>query len=219
MNLLLFGATGMIGQSVTVACERDDRVQRVESIVRRSSSHRPPDKVHEIVENDIMQLGNHLDTIASCDACIYTAGVTALGLSEAEYTRITFDMTLAVAEQIAHVSPGKRFLYISGQGSDSSEKGRVMWARVKGRTENALLRTSLEAYSFRPGLILPLDGIRSRTSWHNLAYSAVRPVYPLIRRIAPNSVTTTRQLGHAMIEVAANGHRSRMLEMRDINAL
>jgi uncharacterized protein YbjT (DUF2867 family) len=218
MNILLFGASGMIGQSVTTACERDSRVKRIESIVRKTSP-RAAAKVHEIVTNDITRLDSHSSVIASCEACIYAVGVTALGLSEAEYTRLTYDMTLAIAEQIARVRPGMRFLYISGQGADSSEKGRVMWARVKGRTENALLRTSLEAYSFRPGLIIPLDGIRSRTGWYNFAYGIARPLYPAIRRIAPDSVTTTRQLGHAMIEVAANGYRSRMLEMRDINAV
>jgi hypothetical protein len=137
-------------------------------------------------------------------------------MSEAGYHRITYDLTLAVATHLATVSPGMTFCYVSGQGTDATERGRIMWARVKGKTENALLRLPLSAFMFRPGLIQPL-GIRSRTRLYQAAYTLAAPIFPLLRRIAPNQVTTTEILGRAMISVAATGSDTRILEVRDIN--
>jgi hypothetical protein len=154
------------------------------------------------------------------DACFFCVGVSALGMSEAEYTRLTYDLTLGVARTLLRTSPDLTFVYVSGTGTDSSEKGRMMWARVKGRTENALLSMPFRAaYMFRPGAIMPLHGIRSSTRWYNLAYAVIGPIYPLLRRIAPTMITTTEQLGRAMIAVARNGYSTHVLETADINRL
>jgi hypothetical protein len=141
-------------------------------------------------------------------------------MTEEEYARVTYDLTLGIARTLLRTSPDLTFVYVSGAGTDSSEKGRMMWARVKGRTENALLSLPFRAaYMFRPGAIMPLHGIRSSTRWYNVVYAAVRPIYPLLSRIAPKMITTTEQLGRAMIAVARKGYGTHVLEMADINRL
>jgi uncharacterized protein YbjT (DUF2867 family) len=140
-------------------------------------------------------------------------------MSEADYARTTHDITMAAARALAAANPRIRFVYVSGAGTDSTEKGRAMWARVKGRTENALLRELAEACMFRPGYIQPMDGIRSKTGWYRAFYAVGRPLYPLLRRAFPGAVTNTRDLGLAMLEVAAHGAPKRVLESADITAL
>jgi uncharacterized protein YbjT (DUF2867 family) len=132
---------------------------------------------------------------------------------------VTYDLTLSVARTLGRLNPNITFIYVSGQGTDSTERGRVMWARVKGRTENALLALPIKAYMFRPGAIIPLHGIRSRTGWYNAMYAIARPVFPVLKRIFPDSVTTTEQLGRAMIAVARSGSSVRVLGTPDINKL
>ena len=148
------------------------------------------------------------------DACFFCLGVSALGMTEEQYTRVTYDLTMGVAKTLLRTSPDLTFIYVSGAGTDSSERGRTMWARVKGRTENALLSLPFRAaYMFRPGAVMPLHGIRSSTRWYNVAYAVIRPIYPLLRRLAPTMVTTTEQLGRAMLAVARNGYATHVLEM------
>jgi uncharacterized protein YbjT (DUF2867 family) len=139
-------------------------------------------------------------------------------MKEADYARVTYDLTVAAAQTLSRVNPGMTFIYVSGAGTDSTEHGRVMWARVKGRTENALLRLPLKAYMFRPGLIQPLDGIKSKTPAYRLLYSLTEPLLPLLRWALPNQVTTTREVGQAMLAVAKHGYTSRILETRDLRA-
>ena len=140
-------------------------------------------------------------------------------MGEAEYARQTFDLTLAAARALAAARPGATFCYVSGEGTDSSESGRSMWARVKGRTENALLQLPLAAYMFRPGFIRPRKGKRSKTPLYRILYTILGPTYPLLRRIAPRHVTTAENIGRAMIGVAATGYGKRVLESTDINLL
>jgi len=130
--------------------------------------------------------------LAGFDACFFTLGVSSAGMNEADYARLTYGITLAAAEPLSRLNPGMTFIYVSGAGTDSSEKGRVMWARVKGRTENALLRLPFNAFMFRPGIIQPLDGIRSKTAAYRLGYTSMRPVLPLLRWALPNQVLSTR---------------------------
>ena len=133
---------------------------------------------------------------------------------------MTYDLTLAVARTLARLDPGMTFVYVSGAGTDSSERGRIMWARVKGQTENALLALPFKAaYMFRPGYIQPLEGIRSRTRWYRVLYAAVAPLYPVLKRLIPGGVTTTAQVGRAMLAVARQGFDRPVLETRDINSL
>jgi uncharacterized protein YbjT (DUF2867 family) len=218
MNVLILGATGMVGQGVLRECLLDTGVRRVVTLGRTPTGGQDV-KLHEIVHADLFDLSAIERDLAGLDACFFCLGVTALGLSEAQYTRITHDLTLAVAETLARVNPGMTFVYVSGKGTDSSERGRVMWARVKGRTENALMRLSLRSYMMRPGLIVPLHGIRSKTLPYRLAYSILRPLLPVMKSLFPRQVTTTEQVGRAMLRVARQGYRQPVLETSDIVGL
>jgi len=219
VKALLFGATGMVGQGVLRECLLDANVEKVVTVVRRPTGL-TYQKLNELVQADLATLGSLEPRLAGFDACFFCAGVSSLGMSEEEYTRVTYDLTLGVARTLLRTSPDLTFLYVSGAGTDSTEKGRMMWARVKGRTENALLSLPFRAaYMFRPGAIMPLHGIRSSTRWYNAAYAAIRPIYPLLRRVAPTMITTTEQLGRAMLAVARKGYSAHVLEMADINRL
>jgi uncharacterized protein YbjT (DUF2867 family) len=219
MKVLLFGASGMVGQGVLRECLLDSNVEKVVTVVRKPTG-RMHEKLTELVQPDLATLASLEPQLTGFDACFFSVGVSALGMSEAEYTRLTYDLTLGVARTLLRTSPDLTFVYVSGTGTDSSEKGRMMWARVKGRTENALLSMPFRAaYMFRPGVIVPLHGIRSSTRWYNIAYAVIGPIYPLLRRIAPTMITTTEQLGRAMIAVARNGYSTHVLETADINRL
>lgn len=216
MRVVLFGATGMIGAGTLRECLLDPRVTSVLAIVRRSSGTSHP-KLQEIIHADFFNYGAIQSHFASIDACLFCLGVSSAGMDEPSYRRMTFDLTLAAAQSMVAVSPGMTFCYISGAGADSTEKGSIMWARVKGMIENALLRLPFKAaYMFRPGFIQPLHGIRSKTSWYQAFYTVLGPLYPLLRRL-PRYVTTTEALGRALIEVAVNGYSRPVLESVDIN--
>lgn len=218
MNVVIFGATGMIGSGVLLECLEDPRVRSVLAPVRTPSGIRH-EKLRELVRTDFFDYGDVRGELGGLDACFFCLGVSALRMDEATYTRLTYDLTIAAAEALAGPNPGMTFCYVSGAGTDSTEHGHVMWARVKGRTENRLLAMPLNAYMFRPGYIQPTKGVRSKTGWYQAFYTVARPLYPLLRRIAPDQVTTTDAIGRAMIEVAANGYRERILGPKDINAL
>lgn len=219
MNVLLFGATGMVGQGVLRECLLDPGVARIVSVVRRPTAERDP-KLVELVVPDIGDLSAHEGALGDVDACFWCVGVSSVGMSEAEYTRVTHDLTLSAARTLARVAPRAVFVFVSGQGTDSTERGRSMWARVKGRTENALHALPFRAaYMFRPGFIQAMHGIQSRTRLYRLLYVFLAPFAGLLRRWAPGMATSTEQLGRAMIRVAREGHPKRVLESRDINLL
>ncbi|WP_230686805.1 NAD(P)H-binding protein [Catellatospora vulcania] len=217
MRVILFGATGMVGQGVLRECLRDDRVAQVLAVGRTPTGQQHP-KLAELIRADLSDLSPVAADLAGYDACFFCLGMSAAGLSEADYTRITYDLTTAVAGVLAEVSPGMRFVYVSGSGTDSTERGRMMWARVKGRTENALLAMPFDTYLFRPGFIQPRHGITSKTGWYRTLYKITGPLYPLLARI-PGLATTTDQLGRAMIDIGLAGSPTRTLTNRDINAL
>lgn len=216
MKVLLLGGTGMVGAGVLRECLTDSRVTQVRSIVRTPSGERHP-KLAEIARSDFSAWDDAADTLGGMDACFFCLGVTAVGKSESEYHRLTYDLTLALATAFAALNPGRTFVYVSGQGTDSSERGRVMWARVKGKTENALLRLSLQAYMLRPGYIQPMSDTVSKTRVYRVFYQVMAPLYPVLRRVAPNLVTTSETVGRAMIALAHTGYATRILEVRDIN--
>ena len=218
MNVLLFGATGMVGQGVLRECVSDPGVRSVVS-VGRSAVGKRYQKLKEVVSPDLMHLSKYASQLTGFDACFFCLGVSALGMTEAQYKKVTYDLTLSVARTLGRLNPDITFIYVSGQGTDSTERGRVMWARVKGKTENALLALPIKTYMFRPGAIIPLHGIRSRTRWYNAIYAITRPVFPVLKKIFPNAVTTTEQVGKAMIAVARAGSSMRVLETPDINKL
>jgi uncharacterized protein YbjT (DUF2867 family) len=219
MKALLFGATGMIGQAVLGECLHDARVSQIVAIGRRPSGANDP-KVSEIVEPDITHLAPHAPALRDVDACFFCLGVTAVGLSEAEYSRLTYDLTLAAARALVRMNPHMTFIYVSGAGTDTTERGRMMWARVKGRTENALLALGFHgAYMFRPGAVIPLHGLRSRTSWYNAVYALIRPIAAPLTRLSPAHVTTSDRLARAMLAVAHDGYPSPILESSNINRI
>jgi uncharacterized protein YbjT (DUF2867 family) len=219
VKVLLFGASGMVGQGVLRESLLDSDLARVVTVVRRPAGQKHK-KLSELVLPDLATLASLEGQLTGFDACLFCAGVSALGMTEEQYTRVTYDLTLGVAKTLLRTSPDLTFVYVSGAGTDTSEKGRIMWARVKGRTENALLSLPFRAaYMFRPGLIMPLHGIRSSTRWYNVVYAAIRPIYPLLRRVAPTMITTTERLGRAMLAVARKGYATHVLEMADINRL
>ena len=219
MNVVIFGATGMVGQGVLRECLLDPGVDRVVA-VGRTAAGIVQLKFREIVLPDLMDLSAAEKDLSGFDACFFCLGVSSLGLTEPAYTRVTHDLTLSVARTLVGLNPQMTFVYVSGAGTESSEKGRSMWARVKGRTENALRGLPFRAvYLFRPGAIVPLHGVRSKTRWYRLFYALMRPLLPILQRLFPNAVTTTEQVGRAMLAVARSGYPAAVLETRDINRL
>ena len=219
MRILLFGATGMVGQGVLHECLADGDVTQVLCVGRNPSGRTHP-KLHELVVADLYDYSAVEDRLAGFDACFFCLGVSSVGMSEEDYRRVTHDLTLAAARTLARLNPQMTFVYVSGAGTDSTERGSRMWARVKGATENALMRLPFRAaYMFRPGFIQPLHGVRSKTALYRAAYVVAAPVFGLLRRWRPDSVTTSVQVGRAMLAVAKRGAPAPLVEMADINAL
>ena len=219
MKLILFGASGMIGQAALRECLVDPEVTAVLAI-GRSPLGRPDEKLRELVLPDVGQLSAVANELIGYDGCLWCLGVTSAGKSEAEYRRVTYDLTVSAARTLAHIDPGMTFVYVSGAGTDSTEHGRAMWARVKGATENALLAMPFRAaYMFRPGIIRAMHGIRSRTRAYRIVYAVLSPFLLLVRIVAPNAMTSTERVGRAMIRVVRDGAPKRILSTRDINAL
>lgn len=209
----------MIGQGVLRECLLDTRLEGILSI-GRSKTGAVHAKLTEIVLPDLSDYSGVETQLAGFDACFFCLGVSSAGIQEKEYERVTYGITLAAAEALARANRQMTFVYVSGTGTDSSEHGRSMWARVKGRTENALLRLPFKAaYMFRPGFIQPLHGIRSRTGLYRVMYVIAAPLMPVLRLLFPSSILTTEEIGRAMIVVAQNGAPKSILEVRDILAL
>jgi uncharacterized protein YbjT (DUF2867 family) len=190
-------------------------VTQVVSVVRRKSAQQHP-KLREVVHADFFDFSAIEAELAGADACFFCLGATSVGLSEAEYRRVTLDITVAAAATLQRVNPDMTFVFVSGKGSDSSETGSVMWARVKGAAENVVLRMFPKGYAFRPGVIEPLHGVTSRTRAYRIGYLFIRPLMPLLRNWK-SQFTTTEQLGRAMLAVAKHGYPKRILESEDIN--
>ena len=219
MNAILFGGTGMVGQGVLRECLLDPEVHQILSIVRTPSGQQHP-KLRELIHSDFFDYSNIESQLTGFDACFFTLGVTSAGMDEAKYTHLTYDLTLAAATTLAKLNPQMTFLYVSGAGTDPTERGRTMWARVKGKTENALLNLPFRAaYMFRPGVIQPLHGIRSKTKLYQTFYTVLNPILPLLKSAFPQLITTTEQLGRAMLKVAKQGFPKPILESKDINQL
>jgi len=219
MNILLFGATGMVGQGVLRECLLADDVQQVR-VIGRTPVTQVDAKLSQVVHADLFDYRGIESELQGFDACFFCLGVSAVGLDEAQYTRLTYDLTLAAAETLSRLNPGMTFVYVSGAGTDSSEKGRSMWARVKGRTENALQRLPFKAvYLMRPGAIQPLHGVRSKTRLYQAVYSLAGPLMSLLRRLWPDSIQTTETMGRAMLAVARKGAPQAILDPKAINQL
>jgi uncharacterized protein YbjT (DUF2867 family) len=217
VKAIVFGASGMVGQGVLRECLLDPHVAQVLSVVR-SPTTQPHSKLIELARKDLFAYNDVESQFAGYDACLFCLGVTSSGMTEQEYSHVTYDLTMAAARALVRLNPTMTFIYVSGQGTDTSEKGGSMWARVKGKTENALLGLPFKAaYMFRPGLIQPMHGIQSKTSSYRVMYAIAGPLLPALRRLFPQYVTTTELLARAMMYVAQNGYAKRILESGDIN--
>ena len=219
MKVILFGATGMVGQGVLRECLLDPEVEGVLAIGRQKLDQTDA-KLSELVHADLTDFSAISAELAGYDACFFCLGVSAAGMSEADYRKITFDITLAAAKALVEKNSKMTFVYVSGAGTDSSEKGRSMWARVKGETENALFALPFgAAFMFRPGYIQPLHGIKSKTALYRGVYAVMGPLFPVWKAVLPKYVTTTEAVGRAMLHVAKQGYEKRILENPDINAI
>jgi len=218
VRVVVFGASGMVGGGALRECLEDPRVDTVLSVGRRPCGLTHA-KLRELHHADLFDLAAVADELRGYDACFYTIGVTSAGMSEADYRRLTYDLTVAVLDVLVRENPGLKICFVSGAGTDATEKGRVMWARVKGAAENHVLGLGQEAWVFRPGYIQPLKGVRSATAIYQALYTVVAPLYPILRRVFPGSVTTSVAVGRAMINAVTSGAPKRVLETRDINAL
>jgi len=219
MKVIVFGATGMVGQGALRECLADPQVESI-LIVGRSTSGVDDPKVREIVHPDLFDYSGLEGKLTGFDACFFCLGVSAAGMSEEAYHKVSVDLTLAAAKMLVRLNPEMTFIYISGAGTDSTEKGRMMWARVKGKTENQLLQLPFKAaYMFRPAYIQPLHGIQSRTRAYRVLYGLVGPLFPVLQALFPRYVTTTERVGLAMIRMAQQGHPQPILENDAINRL
>jgi uncharacterized protein YbjT (DUF2867 family) len=219
MKVILFGATGMVGQGCLRECLIDPEVETVIA-VGRSPTGVQNAKLREIVHDNFLDFSTILSQLAGYDACFFCLGVSSVGMSEERYRHLTYDITLAAATTLSKLNPGMVFVYVTGQGTDSTEQGRLMWARVKGKTENDLLKLPFKAaYMFRPAGIQPLHGVKSRTAWVQAIYVVASPLLTWLDRVAPKYMTTTEQVGRAMIKVARDGYPKPVLESEDINRL
>jgi uncharacterized protein YbjT (DUF2867 family) len=219
MKVILFGASGMVGQGVLKECLKDPGVTEVLCIGRGPLGVSDP-KLKEIIHKDFTDFSALEPQLKGYEACFFCLGISSAGMSEKDYRHVTYDFTLAAAAPLARLNPQMTFIYVSGAGTDSTEKGRVMWARVKGATENALLNLPFKAaYMFRPGAIQPMDGIVSKTKMYNVLLVLFGWLFPFLRKLFPRHVTTTRILGRAMLKAARDGAPAKRVESWDINAL
>jgi len=217
MKIALFGASGMIGHGVLRECLKDPSVSKVISVGRRSLVEQHP-KLIQHAPPDLFDLRDLANDLTGLDACFFCLGVSAAGMSDARYRHITHDLTVSVASTLLRLNPGMSFVYVSGAGSDSTGQGRAMWARVKGATENALLRMPFKAaFMFRPNLIIPLDGIKSRTRSYRLFYKVAGPLLKLTYGHWPSSTTTTENMGLAMLNLMRHGGSDIILHGQEIN--
>lgn len=218
-KVIITGATGMVGKGVLLECLDHEFIDEVLLIGRNPVGMNHP-KIKELILKDLSDFSGSKDQLSGYDACYFCMGISSAGMKQEEYERITYDYTLALAKTLYELSPQMTFNYVSGQGTDSTEKGRIMWARVKGKTENDILKMGFkQAYMFRPGMIIPLRGIKSRTKLYQFMYDYFMWMVKLTKFISPDSVVDTTQMGHAMINSMLRGYDKNILTPKDIIAL
>ncbi|MES2151319.1 MAG: NAD-dependent epimerase/dehydratase family protein [Pseudomonadota bacterium] len=219
MNILIFGATGMVGQGVLRECLAAPDVALVQTLGRTPTGQRHP-KLRELVHAEMWDYSALDGELADFDACFFCIGVTSAGMAEQTYTHLTYDLTLAAARALVAHNPRMVFIYVSGAGADSAEASRIMWERVRGKTENALLALPFRGvYILRPGMIQPLHGVVSKTASYRIFYTLTKPLLPLLRALLPSQVLSTPQIGQAMLAAVRHGAAKRVLESADIDRL
>ena len=217
MNVLLFGATGMVGQGVLRECLLDPDVQSVKTIGRTATGVQNP-KLRDIVHPDLWNYSTLESELGNLDACFFCLGIASAGMTESAYERVTCAIPVAAAKILSKLNPNMTFIFVSGAGTDSSERGRIMWARIKGKAENILIKLPFRGvYAFRPAIIRPLHGAKSKTKLYRFFYALTGPILPLLGMLFPNHVTTTERIGQAMLRITRKGFPKTVLESRDIN--
>lgn len=212
IKAIITGATGMVGEGVLYECLQHPDVESVLLINRRASGVSHP-KVKEIIHPDFLNLTAIEEQLSGYNACFFCLGISSVGMNETEYFRTTYTLTLNVAETLARLNPEMKFCYVSGSGTDSSEKGRIMWARVKGKTENDLIKLPFNSvYAFRPAFMLPTKGLKNVLPF----YKYVTWLYPVFRAVFPHYFGTLSEVGQAMIQVVKHGYKKPVLELTDI---
>jgi len=215
INIVLTGATGLVGEGVLLECLNHPDVASVLMVNRKASPRKHP-KLTELIIPDFMNPDLVAGQLAGYDACFYCAGISSRGLNEAQYAHITYDTALNFAKSLQSINPEMTFCHVSGSHTDSSEKGKIMWARVKGKTENALLRLSFKnVYNFRPGFMKPSEGQQNVKTY----YKVISSLYPLLKTLFPNQTVTMHEVGLAMINSVTKGYSKPILEIEDIRAL
>ncbi len=214
LNVIITGVTGMVGEGVLHEALLSEDVGRVLVLTRRSSGISHP-KLSELIVNDFYDLSPIESQLAGYNACFFCLGVTSVGKKEEEYRRLTYDLTMSVARSLSKMNPDMTFCYISGKSTDSTEHGKLMWARVKGKTENDLMKLPFKrVFAFRPGYLHPTPGMKNVNKY----YKYITWLYPVLRQMAPSTVSTLEELGLAMIHVSERGYDSSILEVKDIIA-
>jgi len=211
-KVIITGATGMVGEGVLHECLLHDNVEHILVIGRKPCGVSHP-KLTELIQPSLFDLSSIEQLLSGYDACFFCLGVSSVGMTEAEYSRITYDLTIYIAELLANKNPNMVFCYVTAGGTDSTEQGKSMWARVKGRTENQLLRLPFKkAYMFRPGYIHPTKGLKNAHRF----YAAITWLYPVLLRLIPKHTITLEEIGKAMIYIVENPHHSSILNSRDM---
>lgn len=219
MRILITGSTGMIGKSLLLTSLQDPEVLEVITLVRQPSGIEH-NKLTEIVHSNLFDLTNLNESLTHLDAAFYCLGISAAGMSEKDYTKITYDLTLSIANELINLNPRIRVCYVSGAGTDSTGQGRSMWARVKGKTENDLIDLhKSNAFMFRPGYIQPMAGVKSRTGWYNIMYMIFAPLFPLMKLFFGKRLLTSKELSNAMLQTVSTGYEKQILEIADIKSL
>lgn len=219
LKVIIFGSTGMVGKGVLYECIDSENVESI-LLINRSSLGIESKKVKEILHNDFTDFSGIESKMKEYDACYFSLGVSAAGMNEKKYKKISYDFTLAAAKTLRKLNDNMTFIYVSGVGTDSSEKGRSMWARVKGKTENDIQKLGFkETYMYRPGYIQPMKGIKSKTKLYNALYVFSKPLYPLLKLLIPNQITTTEKLGKSMINITLKPYSKKIITNHDINII
>ena len=219
MKVILFGATGMVGQACLLECLDDPSVTQVLAVVRESTG-RKHDKFREILLKDFADYSSIENELTGYDSCLFCLGITSAGRTEEAYRKVTKDIALAAAQTLLKKNPFMTFVFVSGAGADSSEKGKVMWARVKGEAENALLKMPFQdVYVVRPAFIQPMQGVVSKVKMYNYLYKLLGPLYPLLKRLFPRQTINSRDLARVMIRLAREGAAKKVLESADFEPL
>jgi len=215
IKVIITGATGMVGEGVLHECLLHENIEEILLVTRKSCGITHP-KIKELVHNDFYDLSSIVSQLKGYDACFFCLGISSIGMKEPDFYKVTYTLTMHFANTVSIQNNAMTFCYISGASTDSTEKGKVMWARVKGKTENDLMKLPFKAvYNFRPGYMQPTKGLKNTLGF----YKYVSWMYPLLKRIFPNRVSTLSELGQAMINTALKGYTKNILEVKDIKAL